>query len=176
MVQRVSLREFQRHLTERLGSAQRGESSRSLLGVETGSGADSHWLLDLADSGEVSPLSGGLTPTPLTKPWFAGIANIRGTLYSVVDFSAFRGGEPTPQNAEARLLLIGARHGSNSALLVNRTLGLKPPALFAEPTADDTPAGELWRGAVVTDAQGLRWTRLVIPQLLADPRFMDVAA
>jgi hypothetical protein len=62
---------------------------------------------------------------PLTKPWFAGIANIRGNLYSVVDLSAFIGKEATPQNTSSRLLLIGTRHGSNAALLVTRMIGLR---------------------------------------------------
>ncbi|MCX7144727.1 MAG: chemotaxis protein CheW [Sulfuritalea sp.] len=128
MAKRISLREFQQGLSERLLSARRGEGAQALLGIE--SGADdlpggSHWLIDLADSGEVSPLP-QLTPAPLTKPWFAGIANIRGVLYSVVDFSAWRGGAPTPINAQSRLLLVGARHGINSALLVRRALGLRP--------------------------------------------------
>ena len=121
MAKRISLREFQESLVERLNSAQRGATRRALLGVASG---DDLWLLDLSDSGEVVPLP-ELTTVPLTKPWFAGIANIRGSLYSVVDFSAFRGGEPTRRNANARLLLVGARHGINSALLVDRTLGLK---------------------------------------------------
>ena len=128
MAKRISLREFQQSLSERLVSARRGEGGHTLLGVE--SGADdlpggSHWLIDLADSGEVVPLP-QLTPAPLTKPWFSGIANIRGVLYSVVDFAAWRGGAPTPINAQSRLLLVGARQGVNSALLVRRALGLRP--------------------------------------------------
>ena len=174
MSQRISLREFQKNLSARLGSAQRGESARALLAVESGRGEQSRWLLDLADSGEVAPLT-GLTPVPLTKSWFAGIANIRGTLYSVVDFSAFRGGELTPQNTEARLLLIGAKHGSNSALLVNRTLGLRPPESLtrAEAVADGTVP---WQGRHYTDASGIEWTRLRIQALLSDPLFLNVAA
>ena len=59
MAKRISLREFQQSLSERLLSARRGEGTLSLLGIE--SGADelpggSHWLVDLADSGEVVPL------------------------------------------------------------------------------------------------------------------------
>ena len=177
MAKRISLREFQRDLAARLGSAQRGETSRALLGVESGRGNDRLWLLDLTDSGEIAPLSslGTLTPVALTKPWFAGVVNIRGTLYSVVDFSAFRGGEPTPRNSEARVLLIGARHGSNSALLVNRTLGLRTPGELTpaeSPPATDAP----WQGERSTDREGAQWTRLNIPALLADNAFLDIAA
>ena len=179
MAKRISLREFQQGLSERLVSARRGEGGQALLGVE--SGADdlpggSHWLIDLADSGEVSPLP-QLTPAPLTKPWFAGIANIRGVLYSVVDFSAWRGGAPTPINAQSRLLLVGARHGINSALLVRRALGLRPQLQMHAAGEAKVGAGETapWLGGRFKDAQDVTWTQLRIPALLADPNYLDIA-
>lgn len=168
MAKRISLREFQESLVQRLTSARRGETARALLGVQSG---NDHWLLELSDSGEVVPLT-ALTTVPLTKPWFAGIANVRGTLYSVVDFSAFRGGEPTRRNANARLLLVGARHGINSALLVDRTLGLK--SLDGLEVTPGEPAGPAWAGEHRTDPQGRTWTRLNIEALLEDPAFLDV--
>jgi twitching motility protein PilI len=171
MAKRISLREFQETLVARLTSAARGEASRALLGVESG---HDHWLLDLFDSGEVVPLP-ELTTVPLTKPWFAGIANIRGTLYSVVDFSAFLGAETTPRNSDARLLLIGAKHGSNSALLVKRTLGLRTlsslePRLDAAPETEPAP----WFGERYVDGQQQVWTRLRVKQLLTDSAFLDI--
>jgi twitching motility protein PilI len=180
MAKRISLREFQQGLSERLVSARRGEGGQALLGIE--SGADdlpggSHWLIDLADSGEVSPLP-QLTPAPLTKPWFAGIANIRGVLYSVVDFAAWRGGAPTPINAQSRLLLVGARHGINSALLVRRALGLRPQMEMHAAGAGGAAGGDdaaPWLGGRFTDAQDLSWTQLRIPALLADPNYLDIA-
>ena len=182
MAQRISLRDFQQTLSERLASARKGEGGSALLGVESGSDdlpGGSHWLIDLTDSGEVTPLS-PLTPAPLTKPWFAGIANIRGVLYGVVDFSAWRGGALTPCNTQSRLLLVGARHGLNCALLVRRALGLRPSAQLrplhadheAKVGADDTAA---WRGGSFADAQNMTWTQLRIPALLADPDYLDIA-
>ena len=168
MAKRISLREFQESLARRLSSAQRGESKPAMLGVA--SGADL-WLLDLTDSGEVVPLP-ALTSVPLTQPWFAGIANVRGTLYSVVDFSAFRGGELTRRNANARLLLVGARHGVNSALLVDRTLGLRN--LDDLERADDSANPAPWAGERRQDVQGNRWTMLQLKELLADPGFLDI--
>lgn len=180
MAKRISLREFQSQLTAKLGSAQRGETANALLGIESGKGqpgSGALWLLDLSDSGEIAPLPAveGLTPVALTKPWFAGVTNIRGMLYSVVDFSAFRGDEPTPRNADARLLLVGARHGINSALLVNRTLGLRPPDSL-KPTAEPDADAPSWQGLRYTDAEGRSWQRLNIQALLADPNFLDIAA
>lgn len=168
MAKRISLREFQQSLAQRLTSAHRGEARRALLGVASG---NDHWLFDLADSGEVVPLP-PLTSVPLTKPWFSGIANIRGTLYSVVDFSAFRGGEPTRRNANARLLLIGAKHGTNSALLVDRTLGLRS-ADDLEETPADLPHRD-WMGGTLQDAQGHKWIQIRLKELLADPAFLDI--
>ena len=166
---RISLREFQAGLSERLTSARRGETARALLGIISGK---DHCLLELSDSGEVLPLP-PLTNVPLTKPWFAGVANVRGALYSVVDFSAFRGGEATPRNSEARLLLVGSRHGVNSALLVNRTLGLKSLAdMQEEAPADNAP---VWSGARYVDPSGQAWTRLQVKPLLEDPEFLNVS-
>lgn len=179
MAKRISLREFQQSLSERLVSARRGEGGQTLLGMESGSEdlpGGSRWLIDLADSGEVVPLP-RLTPVPLTKPWYAGIANIRGVLYSVVDFSAWRGGAATPCNAQSRLLLVGARHGINSALLVRRSLGLRPQLQMHAVAATKPDAGKTprWLGGRFGDAQGLTWTQLRIPALLADSDFLDVA-
>jgi twitching motility protein PilI len=171
MAKRISLREFQEDLVARLSSAARGETSRSLLGVKSG---NDYWLVDLYDSGEVVPLP-PLTSVPLTKHWFSGVTNIRGTLYSVVDFSAFQGGEATPRNNDARLLLIGAKHGSNSALLVTRTLGLKAlDTLQAKPTPT-APANQWpWIGERFDDAQQQSWALLNVRQLLVDPDFLDI--
>src|SRR5690348_11862161 len=116
---KTSLRDFQQYLADRLKSAARGQVTSSLLGVKAGR---ENWLLELSDSGEIIQMP-PLTPVPLTIPAFAGLANIRGNLYAVTDFSLFRSGEPTVLNAYTRLLLVGAKLGSNAALLVTRMQG-----------------------------------------------------
>ncbi len=168
MRKKLSLREFQEYLAGRLTGAARGEVSSARLGVQSGS---EQWLLDLTDAGEIIPLP-TLTPVPLTKPWFAGMANIRGGLYSVVDFSAFRGGEATSRNANTRLVLIGTRFGVNSAILVNRMLGLKPAENYA-PLPDPGPL-PAWIDEILVDQEDRRWQRLNVPNLLADPEFMQI--
>jgi twitching motility protein PilI len=165
---KISLREFQESLVQRLTSARAGQTSRALLGVRAGR---DHWLLDLADSGEILPLP-PFTSVPLTKPWFCGIANIRGSLYGVVDFSAFQGGEPTPQNADSRLLIVGGRLGINSALLINRTLGLRNIEQM-EPRAAEADARP-WVGEQYADPQGNVWKRLNLKNLLGQPDFLEI--
>lgn len=169
MAKKISLREFQAHLAARLAGAST-QTAAGLLGIQAGG---EYWLLNLTDSGEIVPLP-PLTNVPLTKSWFAGIANIRGNLYSVADFSGFQGKDATPQNASSRLLLIGTRHGSNAALLVTRMLGLRNiEALEVAPVDPDAPA---WANEAYTDNEGRHWKKLNVRELLADESFMEIGA
>lgn len=169
MADHSSLREFQQKLADRLGEAGHGDAPRALLAMESGR---DRWLLDLADAGEVVPAP-QLTTVPLTKPWYAGLANVRGSLFSVVDLSRFHGGEPTVPDADSRLLLVGVRYGINSALLVTRVLGLKSPAKLELETEPDQQS---WRGDRYRDAQGVNWTHLRVPRLLKARAFLEIGS
>lgn len=147
-----------------------GEGAATLLGILAG---QERWLLRLSDSGEILQLP-ELTPVPLTRPCFCGIANIRGKLYSVTDFSAFLGGEATPRNASTRLLLIGSRYGSNAAILVSRMLGLKHEKDFSALQRQPVTTLPHWGAHILMDRGGQQWRRLVVPELLADSDFMNV--
>src|SRR5438876_812310 len=113
MAAKASLRDYQRELSARLQSAELG-STASKLALQVG---DEGWLVDLADAGEVIPVT-PISAVPLTRAWFKGVTNIRGNLYSVVDFSAFLGGPRVTVREQARLLLVGERFRVGSALLV----------------------------------------------------------
>ncbi|WP_374336192.1 chemotaxis protein CheW [Methyloversatilis sp.] len=167
---KLSLREFQEELARKLADTATRTSARALLGLQAGSES---WLIDLAESGEILPVP-ALTPVPLTIDWMRGVANVRGVLYAVSDFSAFQGGPPTPLNADARLLLPHAKFNCNCALLVSRVLGLRALEDFepAEAAADPRP----WVSAQFSDTQGRRWRRLDPRRLYAGERFLDVGA
>jgi len=171
MARRVSLREFQEYLSTRLADAASGERSASLLGVQAGK---SRWLLDLSLSGEVISTLPLLTPVPLTRPSFLGLANIRGNLHAVTDFPAFIGEEPTSlHGSNVRLLLVGTRFGNNVSILVSGLLGLKKPADFkVEPAA----TGKAWDAGLFIDNDGGKWHRLDLAALLSDPEFMNIVA
>jgi twitching motility protein PilI len=171
MAKRLSLRDFQEDLSARLLSAKRGETAPPMLGFRAGG---RRWLLELPDSGEVVPLP-VLSPVPLTQPWFAGMANIRGGLHAVADFAQFSGAAPTPRTERSRLLLIGARHGINSALLVESIEGLRPlSALHMIDRPADTPEAD-WIDAVYQDEQGSHWLHIALTHLLQDSAFLDIA-
>jgi twitching motility protein PilI len=167
---RTSLRDYQRELAERLKGAAAGGASASRLGVKAGGEA---WLVSLADAGEVIPAP-AITPVPLTKPWFRGVANIRGKLYSVVDFPAFLGGAGVVASEQVRLLLLGEKFRTGSALLVDRLLGLRGAESFqARPAAAGGPS---WLKAEYGDKEGTHWKELDVPRLVQDPAFLEVAA
>lgn len=168
MSKKTSLRDFQAYLAGRLSDAAQGRGAASWLGVEAGGES---WLVDLSDGGEIVQ-SPEFAPVPLTRPWFVGIANIRGNLYSVTDFSVYRGGVPTPRNASARLLLVGTRYGINAALLMSRMVGLRNPGDFT-PEADDASM-PTWGQQRFSDSQGKIWHKLSVRDLLADQDFMNI--
>jgi twitching motility protein PilI len=113
---------------------------------------------------------------PLTKPWFLGVANIRGNLYTVVDFAGFLGQEITPPAAmgsQARLVLFGPRAGElRVGIVVPRVLGLRNLAELAPaaPPADAPP----WYGQRWIDADGGAWQEIDLARLAADPAFLQV--
>ncbi|HAF55204.1 MAG TPA: twitching motility protein PilI, partial [Thauera sp.] len=143
---RSSLREFQERLARRLADARTAEH-RGLLGFQCGS---EHWLIPLPEAGEILPPP-PLSAVPLTRPWYRGLANVRGTLYGVIDFAQFNGQQPTAAAGRARLLLVGARHGIHSALLVSASTGLRSQDDFERgPEADERP----WVASRMRDLQG----------------------
>ncbi|MCL2075366.1 MAG: chemotaxis protein CheW [Betaproteobacteria bacterium] len=171
MSRRVSLREFQEYLSQRLVGAVSGGRPASLLGVQAGR---SRWLLDLSASGEVISTLPTLTPVPLTKSSFLGLANIRGNLHAVTDFPAFIGEEPVSLHGSSiRLLLVGTRLGNNVAILVSGLLGLKKPTDF---TVEPASSEKTWNTGLFIDNDGGKWYRLDLAALLADPEFMNIMA
>jgi twitching motility protein PilI len=167
MAQRISLRDYQRELAERLRDADSARSA-SKLGVQAGAQG---WLIDLVEAGEVIPVP-AVTPVPLTRAWFRGVANVRGNLYSVVDFAAFVGVGSVELTERSRLVLLGERLRSAAALLVDRSLGLRNPAQLRarEPVAGHAA----WLRAEYDDEAGGQWRELDVAELVRDAEFLAV--
>ena len=164
---RISLRDYQRELAERLRQADSARSA-SKLGVQVGAQS---WLVDLVEAGEVLPVP-PITAVPLTRAWFRGVANVRGNLYSVVDFAAFLGAGVSAGGEQARLLLLGERFRSAAALLIDRSLGLRNPAqLRLRAAAEQRTA---WVRAEYEDEAGARWSELDVAELVRDSEFLAV--
>jgi twitching motility protein PilI len=169
VAKQISLREFQQGLAQRLREAQAEAVPTSRLGVQAGNG---NWLLKLDDAGEMLPLP-EISSVPLTKPWYMGLANIRGVLSSVVDFAAFAGGEVTSRTPECRLLLIAERFQSFSGLVISRILGLRNVQTM-EPVLE--AANRPWIAGAFRDDEGRLWHELDVGALVAHEDFLHVGA
>lgn len=168
MARRTGLREFQLSVAERIRTAASRTALSSKLGFQV---ASDNWFVALNQVNEVIPVP-PLVPVPLTHSWFRGVSNVRGNLYSVVDFSAFQGGEPVTAGVERRVILVSDRLVGGAGLLVSRMLGLRSPEQFAAaPRPADAPP---WVAAAYTDAGGTRWLELDLPALVREQRFLEV--
>ncbi len=61
---------------------------------------------------------------PLTKSWFHGVANIRGTLAAITDFREMLFGEPCEPSASTRIILL-QNAGVLVGLLVDEVTGIR---------------------------------------------------
>ena len=170
MANKDALRALQSRLAERLQQARTKDRVASWMSVECGGHG---FLLPLQQAGEIFALV-PLVPVPHTRPWFAGVANLRGGLYGVVDLARFIG-LPAPRGDEARLIAFNPALEPNCALLVERLAGLRSAGqLEAEPApAEARPA---FVGTRYADAAGRRWQELNLAALAADEAFMKIAA
>ena len=165
-----SLRQFQENLTKRIEEVSEAPQN-TLLAFFAGS---THWLIDLADAGEIMPVP-ELYSVPLAAHWFRGLANVRGTLFGVTDLAAFEGAQITPVENASRLLLIGAQKGSNCAILVSSILGmkntqdLKSQQMFSDPNRP-------WIMNKYTDSENKDWYLLNAAKFLASPEFLNAGA
>jgi twitching motility protein PilI len=170
MARRTGLREFQLSVAERIRTASSRTALSSKLGFQV---AGENWFVALNQVNEVIPLP-AIVGVPLTHSWFRGVANIRGNLYSVLDFSAFQGGEATPGGMERRVILVSDRLVPGAGLLVSRMLGLRNPEQFIPaPRPGSAPP---WVAGAYTDAGGTRWLELDLPALVREQRFLEVGA
>jgi twitching motility protein PilI len=169
MEERLNLREFQARLAERLKGVAGGEGETAKLGFLAGG---RHWLTGLDQVGEVVTVA-RLARAPWTRPWFLGVAGVRGAIYGCTDLAAYLGVGTAETRDEVRLLLANARFGAHAAFRIDQPLGLRNTAAMAAlPRAADAPD---WEFARFEDGDGVQWTEIVLETLLAEPRFLRVA-
>ena len=172
MARKISLREFQQNVAQRIRDLGSQKSVASKLGFQIGA---ENWLVTLADVSEVIPVPNTVV-VPLTLPWFRGVANVRGKLYSVVDFAAFQGSAAITPGAERRVILIADRLLEGSGLMVSRMLGLRSPDQFStEPPASGTMGTTRpWIKARFRDHAGVIWQELDVVALVGELGFLEV--
>lgn len=191
MSKRLNLREFQQNLIDRLQVKDLSAARVDTLGVQI---AGRNWLVDMVDISEVLPLP-PLTAVPFTRPWFRGVANVRGNLYSVVDMAGYEhsgtalrpstgsggpgqtasissgqaastGSGQASGDADNRVLLVADRFAFNVALLVDRVLGLRDARTWRQSEVD----GQI----EYRDEQGASWRKLDVRGLLEQAEFLQI--
>ena len=126
---------------------------------------------------------GAVLPVPHTRPWLAGVVNLRGGVCTVVDLARFLGlraagsvalGAVGPQS---RLVAFNAALGLNGALLVDRLEGLRHAAdLQVEPETPDNQNRPAFALARWRDAAGKVWQELDLAELARQPQFLAITA
>jgi twitching motility protein PilI len=186
MSKRLNLREFQQNLIDRLRVKDLSAARVDTLGVQI---AGRNWLVDMVDISEVLPLP-TLTAVPFTRPWFRGVANVRGNLFSVVDMAAYEhsgtaastssgqaastssgqaastGSGQVSGDANNRVLLVADRFAFNVALLVDRVLGLRDARTWSQSEVD----GQI----EYRDEQSASWRKLDVRGLLGQAEFLQI--
>ena len=168
---KLDLRTFQQQLTTRLASKTAAQVESSRLGLSSGG---ERWLIRLGDAGEVITVP-TIVSVPHTRAWFLGVANIRGNLFSVVDFAGVLGQPATVMSGMTRLILFSTRAGElNAGVVVQRVLGLRNLSELA-PAAppQEAPA---WYAERWMDADGNAWQEIDLARLAHDPAFLQVGA
>ncbi len=162
MSKRLNLLEFQQSLIDRLQVSDLSATRLTTLGVQM---AGKNWLVDMTDISEVLPMP-KVTAVPFTKPWFRGIANVRGNLFSVVDMAAYQNVGMASGDSHNRVLLVAERYGFNAALLVDRVLGLHDARTWSQNDVEGQTE--------YLDDKGSTWYKLDVGGLLVHQDFLQI--
>ncbi len=123
MAKESQLREYQSSILARLENAKKAgaEAPAGYLGVVIGS---KNVLVSLQEISETLPIM-DIHRVPIVKPWFLGVANVRGVLYAINDLAQLLENTFTGISSNARLLLMSDAVTSNVAFVVDKMIGLR---------------------------------------------------
>jgi len=169
--QLVKLREFSTQLAQRLKEAPNKPTEPTRLAIRIGS---ENFLVEMALAGEIVSLP-SIAPVPWTRPWYRGLANVRGRLVGVVDLLQLAGGDPLPADQTHQVLVFGEVLGVNAGILVTRAFGirnLKDLTLLDGPAP---PARGSWERSRYRDIDGLTMIELELRELATSTHFAAIA-
>ena len=174
MANKQALREFQSRLAARLESARSTGAAASWLAVEAGS---ARLLFPLSHAGEIFSWT-DVQRVPYARPWFLGVANLRGGLHGVVDLAAFVDADSVIRRTElelsqSRLVALNPMLDTNCAVLVDRLQGLRTADAFASssPAAEDAPS---YLGPTFIDLEGAQWQEVNLQALSQHQPFLGI--
>lgn len=147
-------------------------SKRGRLAVRVGTW---HLLFSMDDVTEIIPIP-RVTQVPGVKTWLLGIANLRGTVISVIDLYQFFCEEPTQVGPNSRLIVVVSGEWSYG-LLANEVIGMRhfsPGNKLS--TLDDVHSqlrSYLTEGFEIEQQQ---WLSFNVDRFLNEPMFLNAAS
>jgi twitching motility protein PilI len=163
------LRDFSNQLAERLREAPNQRPEPARLAARLG---DSSFLLDMSTAGEIVQVP-EIAPVPWTKPWFRGLANVRGRLLGVVDLQQLSGRAPMTPEQSLQLIVFGEVLKVNAALLVTRAFGLRNVKDLESLGPVNDPAHP-WERERFKEADGSILVELDLRRLVAAEQFSSI--
>jgi twitching motility protein PilI len=176
MANRQALRELQTRLADRLQIARTQGVAASWLAVEAGG---KKYLFPLSQSGEIFPWV-STQPVPYTQNWFAGVANLRGGLFGVVDLASYVSGQAPPPKTElartdSRLVALNSALEVNCALLIDKLSGLRNQDAFSD-FSEKAPDAPDFFGNQYVDLNGATWQEINLQLLAQQAHFLTIGA
>jgi twitching motility protein PilI len=178
MDKKQKLRELQTRLAEKLQAVRSGDvaSAAAWLAVDAGG---RKYLFPLSQAGEIFPWT-AIQKVAHTQAWYLGVANMRGALFGVVDFSHFVQGERTIARNElarsdSRFVTLNSSLEVNCALFVDRLEGLRSTESFSESQDPEAGSPEFY-GHVYADGNGLQWQEINLQVLAQQTNFLNINA
>ena len=178
MANKQALRELQQRLAERMQAArEQTTQAAAWLAVEC---AGVGLLFSLKQAAEIfTPVP--LKAVPYAQPWMAGVANLRGGLFTVVDLAVFLGlrdgAAARADLGQTRLVSLNPELNINCALLVDRLVGLRADEQMTLEMPAPTPharAEPKFSGPRRQDAAGQIWQQIDLEALVKHAQFLRV--
>ena len=177
MSNKQALRELQQRLAQRMQAARDQTQVASWLAVEC---AGVGLLFSLDQAAEIfTPVP--LKAVPYAQPWLAGVANLRGGLFTVVDLAVFLGlrdgAAARADVGQTRLVSLNPELNINCALLVDRLVGLRGDEQLTPEAPVPTPAAAAqpkFAGPRRRDAAGQLWQEIDLEALVKHAQFLRV--
>ncbi|MGH8034948.1 MAG: chemotaxis protein CheW, partial [Lysobacterales bacterium] len=137
------------------------------------------YLFPLSQSGEIFPWV-NTQPVPYTQAWFAGVANLRGGLFGVVDLASYVSGQAPPPKTElarsdSRLVALNSALEVNCALLIDKLAGLRNQEAFSD-FSEKAPDAPEFFGNQYVDLNGATWQEINLQLLAQQAHFLTIGA
>ncbi|MGF1525897.1 MAG: chemotaxis protein CheW [Candidatus Competibacterales bacterium] len=133
-----------------------------------------HLMFAMGEIAEIIPMP-KISRVPGVKAWLLGIANLRGTVISIVDLNRFLGRAGSVITPSTRVVVVRQAEWSYG-LLVDEIVGMRHFG-YENRHVDLREAEDKLRPYLtdVLDAEGKLWMVFSLSRFLDDPRFMEAA-